>query len=644
MYGVLESLVADALLQPSQTLVGIVNTLSDNAAIGWDTILEHERSQSTWPDIRKWPKYHIIKRLVPNDRFPRGGDRSSAAYRVKMALVQHVRDLVVRATPDVDEHELADTVIEDVSRRFAPRPAQRTDFTRYIRRLVSTVRRWTTTGADGTHTVEEECELFTEEVVERAFPNDNDPEHPGPTHDTWLQTVLMPLEPVARIQALLRLRELDVETTRAGTDRIAAEKERIQAETARLEAAVTLDRIRIQAEADILRIRAQSEADTLRISRKRPAPEVSVEERIEERSGWPYRGRLSLSARIWEARPVDCRDDIRTVFRRVCASAPTLVGPQTVRRALAGFNGIEIVYVDADCTVDELVRAFWAGGVPAVVVPRMEAPRRRALPPGVSDLAAAVVGVPPDDAPAYLAAVRQLDAGFCVPNAERWAVLWPARHRDPRLLPTYIDVERDPIVGQLREWMQNGAVGPAPPYPAVGEVDLRPAEPVPSILRAMDSDVWPTLQVVGLERACAKLLSAYRRSQSMAIPAADAPCDERIRQFRRLTSDGSDELAYRQIAECLGWIGAMQDVLAVRAITEALMLSPLRRGGPVPTAAWYVKRGGVAQWRWRQCLWEMRTAAVFVTRLNLGGADLAFLARDVARFAPPQPTATKSSN
>ena len=68
------------------------------------------------------------------------------------------------------------------------------------------------------------------------------------------------------------------------------------------------------------------------------------------------------------------------------------------------------------------------------------------------------------------------------------------------------------------------------------------------------------------------------------------------------------------------------------------MSNAQRIGGPVPTSMWYnTERGNVALWRHALCLREMRVAIIFVTRLRLGGADISFLARNIA-------TCTKSAS
>ena len=81
-------------------------------------------------------------------------------------------------------------------------------------------------------------------------------------------------------------------------------------------------------------------------------------------------------------------------------------------------------------------------------------------------------------------------------------------------------MERDPIVEELRRWINAGANGLAPTYPATDILDTRPPEVVPMLLKSLDIDVWPILQSAGLQRACAKVMHAYYRFTGVHLPAA----------------------------------------------------------------------------------------------------------------------------
>lgn len=631
-YAVLQRKIDKLLNTPGVTLGAILHRLTNDSDINWDAIQKNEKTNAqTWETMAKHWKLGVIKLLIPQNTFPNGGDRVSPMIRGQRqkAIIEYSRQNALAAPRNEDDDSVADRCVNQVMQRWHSKNMD--VIGRVVRSITRTVRRQSRNGEENCDGLDdfELAEVFEAQVIEDVTVTSS-----GAPNLASLGDCLMQLPPVERIQAVLKWKELEVEAARVETARVAAE-------AAHVDAMHAVERIRAQGDADVARIRATGEADVARMtaSRKRPAlPLQEDDERLAALSARPFRGRVSLSARVWEARPSECKDDLRTVYQRLSDSAVTLGVPGAIRRAMNGVAGIELVFVDAGAPVRELVDAFWNGSdQPAPAQPpRIAAPPRRTgrpLPEGMHDLAAAVIEEPPDSA-AYLAAVRRLDSGFCAATAERWAVLWPPRPNNPRLLLTYIDVARDPVVPQLREWLRRDSEDPAPTYPATGVVDLRPSEEVPPALRAMDPDVWPLLQASGLERACAKMLSAYHRSQGQPVPAADAPCDERLRQFRRLTPEGVEELTYRQLADCLGWLGATGDTLLVKGITEALMQSPLRRSGPVPAASWYVKRGNCAFWRWRICLREMRTAAVFVTRLRLGGADLSFLARDIANFGP----------
>jgi hypothetical protein len=362
---------------------------------------------------------------------------------------------------------------------------------------------------------------------------------------------------------------------------------------------------------------------------KRPAP-VTVDDRwLEAQIAAPWSGMQPVSGPIWESKPEGHAGTIRDTLQRIKEWIGALVPRVQHRmRVFPKLPGIAAVYCPAAVNVSQLAQRFCGGPATDAAPVRP----RRPLPPGVFNLAAAVLeplGLQEGDEQ-YRDHVGQLDLRFHRPTAEHWAVLWPPQPSNKLLLLTHIDVERDPIVPVLREWIQYGAQEPAPAYPATGVIDYRPTEVIPPALHAMDPDVWPLLRRAGLDRACNKYLDAYHRSQGLTVPAAEPPLDERLRQFRRLTSQCDGELTYRQVSDCLGWHHVAHDVQVVKAITDALMRCPARSTGPIPTSLWYVKRGNAARWRWSTCLAEMRVAAVFVTRLRLGGADVSFLARDIA--------------
>jgi hypothetical protein len=237
------------------------------------------------------------------------------------------------------------------------------------------------------------------------------------------------------------------------------------------------------------------------------------------------------------------------------------------------------------------------------------------------------------------AALQLLTQRFVPSTRSEWPTLWPPMTRTvaTTALWTYLDTARDPVVGQLREWIATEDAVRMPVYPAAGALDLRPIEVVPPALQAMAPDVWPLLRAAGLARCCAKLVPLYQQSTGRAVRAASATHDERLRQWRRITNDGQvQELPYRSMGDCLGWFGPGEagggDTAVVRALTHVLLRS--RPEAPLKVEAlWYNTGASPVLWRWAACLWEMRVATVFVSRLRLAGVDLRHLARDIEQHA-----------
>ena len=247
---------------------------------------------------------------------------------------------------------------------------------------------------------------------------------------------------------------------------------------------------------------------------------------------------------------------------------------------------------------------------------KVRAPPR--LPNGAHDLVAAVVGpLNLQTAAERKAAIERLDNEF-VCQMEHWAVLWPARSNNREVIPTFIDVKRDPIVAQLTMWLRN-TTGEAPPpaYPAVGVVDDRPEEPVPPELQAMDADALLLLQssCPGIKDLCNTFAMYYRNAQKLTeepLPSTVAPCNERLRQWKRLTA-ASAELSYKEIIDCFGWHDIERDSGVVQCITKALM-----NHQKVPFASWTVKRGGTNMWKHRVCFTTMHSACNYVARIRRG--------------------------
>ena len=202
---------------------------------------------------------------------------------------------------------------------------------------------------------------------------------------------------------------------------------------------------------------------------------------------------------------------------------------------------------------------------------------------------------------------------------EHWAVLWPARSNNREVIPTFIDVNKDPIVAQLTRWLRDTTgEAPLPAYPAVGVVDKRPEELLPPELRAMDADVLPFMRssCTSLNDLCDTFLTYYHKAGNLTeepLPSTVAPCNERLRQWKRLTA-ASAELSYKEIIECFGWHDIARDSGVVHCITKAMM-----NHQKVPLASWTTKRSGTNMWKHRVCLTAMHGACTYVARIRRGG-------------------------
>ena len=415
---------------------------------------------------------------------------------------------------------------------------------------------------------------------------------------------------------------------------IVLRQKEVDADVKRVNAAIQCENIRANATIRCAELQYGQGVTTTMDPRKRKRNDdeaVDVDD-ILRRATLSYAGRPSLSAAVWRARPASgtADDDCTKVFDAVRrdAQAQRFAVPYTLR-ALARTDNVIVVYAAAGSDLDSLAAGFWARHHPhtledmppdpepvasqpededeppppleKVTVARMG--RRIRMPTHATDLVDAVLShmgrglgpqrrewvaeitAPPRTACRGGALAPMLDHHFVRPHVREWGVLWAPRPKDPLVLPTYLDTARDPIVDQLKVWLRGGAdPADAPLYPAEGVVDPRPPEPVPPALRALPSTaVWPLFERAGLAAACHDVMSAYQRSGGDAVgpPAAAAPHDERLRQWKRLTTD-RPELRYAEIVDCLGWTDVRRDAALVHRLTEALM----KADGPRETASW----------------------------------------------------------
>lgn len=682
MVEILKQKIAQLEENSDQTLLKMVETLSVDPNINWEEILNEERCIPSWEKIKKWPKYHIIKRYSTPGRYKHG--MTSAAYtkgRHQRAIIKYTEEKARSAIPDANDEEVATECLESVLNRWStPDPAALT----VVQRVVHTVVRCTrhSIAQAGDTAISELMQQFDEQLIIRR------PDTPSQATECPVHTI--PHELIHSVPSEVLLGMIDLKKSYV----------HLQTESARIEP----DRLRAEADckrAEADRLRAETSlylaknSSVTSFNKKRKAPDDDGDQWLRREVAHPWNNLMSLSNMVLAAEPPGDNNNLTTkqtltmVYDRVIEHN-ILHRVRLLQHKQIG-ETYTVVYVRPDWIVGatEFAAAFWrnAGAPRAIAVDNHEeekqieevinpptqgpvahkGPRMKVavckLPKGAHDLAAAVL--PRDDEDVRLLspeqrqqAVRWLDEDFVriADVGEKWSVLWPPRPRSALtagVIPTFIDVERDPIVSQLRHWLlerlaqvEPSTLRPAPVYPAVqpNPPDLRPPEQAPLEMQGLeDHNVWKELVAAGLQCCLwSYYVTAYNRwnPQTHPIPSsAREPCPERLRQWRRLTQlgngdpkeavGGGDLLTYRQICDCLGWQGLGHEAGNIQALTTALVRH--RQSGK-PVTAWLTVCSGNTPnlWKWRDCLYEMRMAAVFVERLRIVGCDnLKFLAGDV---------------
>ena len=605
---------------PRMTMHSMMDLLSKDEAINWEMIKTQEKTLPTWDTIASNWKYWVIRRYTKAGRFTNGGDRVSTQYKGKKQqhIVEYVEQQIKATDQRTDTEALVERCISDVKQKWQ---TNTTEGCAVINRVV----RHTVLRARGMVIDDANCT-----VTDNMFEN---LEIIEVRQDVPQDIGGVPFAKLLALdsQVLGQLFEYQKHLLTCQSRNIEAEARKEEAIAQQKEFDTEAERLRERAKL----LEVQHRID--KVSRKRTANVIADDERLETQIAMPWNNMQSVTGPVWQARPSNYTGTLTeflTMFKTW--ASPNLVNMHCRLRMVPKHPGACVVVCDPAVDVaKDIIPKYWGGPSATTLLPPVIAapPHRkpRSLPDGVFDLAAVVLqplGMR-EGTIEYDNASEKLDLQFCRPMATLWGILWPKRPNG-KCLPMRIDVQRDPIIEELREWVHTGFHEPAPSYPAMHTVDVRPAEIVPPELTSTSPDVWPLLQRAGLERACGKRLVAYQRSHGLPIPAAQQPHDERLRQFQRITSN-TEEVPYKMIAECLGWHGTLNDTLAVKCITEALMLQPNRSGGPVHLNVWYMKHGDHAYWRWRMVLQEMRIAAIFITRLRLGGDNLDFLARDVSQ-------------
>lgn len=675
----LSSLIGVLKMQYSEELERIKLVLSQN--------------DSLWSSIRKNWHMSIVKSILPPDAVQRGGDRVSpkARGRQQQAIIRMAEERAKTAAPTVPEQ----VIVEEIMATVRDRWSLATDCTIVIERVLQlVVRRSRTPHSDDDDDITEDdtkdlMETFDkQELVERIV--DGETNKPMRFIASCFQQIPEDLRTAEVVIGVLNVLNTQAQTVKinAESQKIYAESERLQAEAKlvssqlepeRLNAEANLKGVqqepqRLKAETDRLKAetdRLKAETDRIKAETKKIVVERKpTTKRIhEEDLQCVWNGLESLSLAVWQSKPVIKSEmSKQMVYDAVLQRAKENLRRFRVR-ILASSTGqdsdtastLKLVYVPADVDVKSWAAAFWDEmtetrtttcettatmlNAASNAITHPKSMRQIRLPHGSSDLVAALAGAYDENTESGIEMtperIKRLDEKF-VRNAHMartWAVLWPSsRPKNPSVIPTFIDILRDPIITELREWLRRSDADndnddvPPPAYPANLNADMRPVELVPCELQALPiNTVLPMLQRAGVARAFnARILAAYEATADRAddIEAAHPPCQERLRQWRRLSDDATcdGELTFKQIVECLGYQTVERECRNVQVLTAVLVA--LRQNN-IPSSAWYFKRGASNVWKFRVCLPEMRLAAIFVSRLLLGGADIRFLAKDI---------------
>ena len=574
LYESLRAKVRDMESDPKMTLTKILNALRKDKEVPWKElqVAEKKAAGENWKAVVSSWKFNLVQRLATPGLFKNGGDHCSARWRARGkqhgALVTCVEKTVHQTPPDVTESALIQACLDNVQEKWRPVDASKGTIVRETVRIIAVATR--------RRSLEEG---FTEEeqTILEAFNETKIVEYRGQKEESSS-------EPFNPIPAFLRpfLCAIDLQNPHnlSGVLALVRDISKEREETERLRIQAETERLRIEKEpeckkqeAEILRreaLKLQQER-LLLLAQRSPAPKRKLDELTAEDTTAPCVLSLGRMPRL----PPNSHDLVRTL----------LLDEHGAPRQ-------EIVSADA----------------------------------------------PPLTLTEYAWLAETLDERFVVHHRETWSVLWARRPRRRDVIPTYLDLNQDPIVPRLRTYLaqclachrRTQPLPPPPVYPASDAVDPRPVEEVPDVLRAVDPEVWDRIAAHGVDRVLQKLAAAYRNAGCVA--AATAPCDERLRQWRRLRVERG--LTFATIADALGWTGrgvVHGDATLVQLLTHCVLRSS-GDGVPMPVGTWYQRRGSEHLWLHEVCLGAMRTAVIFVSRVRLGGGDLRFVAQDLRRF------------
>ena len=571
----------------SITLKKILNILYNCSDINWSDILIIERERHpNWPSVSKRWKYELIKSYLTKERFSaHGGDRKSAAWKARGAqqqsIIACVQDKVLQQSQDLPEWEVVKSCKEVVEQRWRPVDEKKTmvlhETVEVIVRAVRRQRKLCENGQQVEYTEEEKTTLKRFDKVAIVEEDQGVQTREGLSFDvkTFDHCIFQNYSETIQSK-FLNLFEKIIET------------EKLRVETEKLRIEKHLEGKQVDREPDRL---------------------------------------LAEAARLKETRLLLIAEQRRPASKRKASNKDE--------------DHLLQISEEGENTINNGEKSE-----------ERPPPHKRTvkLPVGSVDLVSTVIdylsSIKVDvsvDEHAWIA--RLLEEQFVAPLSETWAILWAPRPRDRTIIPTYLDLQCDPILPKLSQWVKENLLlkrnssendphtltRMPPSYPVKDVLDPRPTEEVPTSLRSLNPEVWEFLEKHGLRYACSKVLHAYHATSRLDVPIAHEPENERLRQWKRLTTScaGVCELTFANIYDCLGWESSQitkGDASLIQVITQCLLPNDL------PVSQWYIKRGSTYFWSPSTCLLQMRIAAIFVSRIKQGGADCRFLANDIRMY------------
>lgn len=197
-----------------------------------------------------------------------------------------------------------------------------------------------------------------------------------------------------------------------------------------------------------------------------------------------------------------------------------------------------------------------------------------------------------------------------------WPILWPEKPTKSQFL-TYLDVKQDPIITELRNWINNRRSSNrklAPPeYPVTSVRDPRPRIDLPEAFKALSvSNVLTIFSGIQYSRQCA-VIRDQPMDEKIAFMTKEVQ-QERYRQWKRLTAT-TNKLTFDDIISCLGLFSLVNQKDNVVSMVEYQLQNVHPR-----VEGWFNDKDNM--WNIDLCLMEIRAAAVFIEQLQLRNVNL----------------------